>query len=339
MGASLNDIGDANEKFSVFVETGTFLGHTTERVARLFRTVYTIELSPEIYLATRARLSDHANVVFINGDSATEVQRLCGEIDEPAVFFLDAHFAGGNTAFGAKEVPLYEELSAIAERAWCDLIIIDDFRLFDKTGTSGSDDSEIYPTMIFDWRGITLEGCLDIFARRQKEVDHLVFDDRVYLLKRGTGLDARGVSDLGVARPHPNLSTTPPGATLVIPVEAATQVDGVVFDSEYGQGVAVTPGEMRHFALHLQFECEEGDYELWTLYCAAEKRPLQMRVDDALVKLEIAENTTGGWYPPDLKWHPEAMLRLSQGKHHIHLRRDGWFPHLARLALVPKIDA
>ena len=53
MGGKLNDLGLSGDYFKVFVETGTYLGHTTELAASIFSTVYTIELSEEIHLSTK----------------------------------------------------------------------------------------------------------------------------------------------------------------------------------------------------------------------------------------------------------------------------------------------
>jgi pyruvyltransferase len=134
------------------------------------------------------------------------------------------------------------------------------------------------------------------------------------------------------------LSTKPPGTTVVIDVEKATNASDFVFDSDFGYGVAVTPSSStrleKKYRMFLDFECDEGVYAIWSLYAAAEERPLQIFVDNDTVSLQIATSTTGGWYMSHLEWHKEVRLKLSQGKHRIEISRDGWFPHLACLALV-----
>ena len=87
--------------------------------------------------------------------------------------FFDAHYAGGRTVQGNKEVPLYEELAAIAVRPHADLIIADDFRLFGQTGISGSEGNEVYPPMTLqNWTTITLERCLDVFRDQGKRIEY-----------------------------------------------------------------------------------------------------------------------------------------------------------------------
>ena len=121
---------------------------------------------------------------------------------------------GGRHAHGGIEVPIYEELRAIASRPWKDLVIIDDYRLFGTAGTSGSKDSPVYPLMSFDWSDITLAHCLKIFSDNGKLTEHFIFDDRIYVLQSGAGLEIEFLADLGIGEPHPNLSTLPPSATI-----------------------------------------------------------------------------------------------------------------------------
>src|SRR5262245_55437649 len=91
---------------SMAVETGTYRGEGTRVLARLFSTVHTIELSPKWHKVARRSLADLKNVVCHEGDSAEVMQKLIPSIRERAMFFLDAHFSGGETARGEDEVPL-----------------------------------------------------------------------------------------------------------------------------------------------------------------------------------------------------------------------------------------
>jgi hypothetical protein len=173
--------------FDVFVETGTYLGYTTAIAAHIFKTVYTIELSRDIFETTRAKFRNVKNIEFIQGDSAAELKRIALLIDRPAVFFLDSHFAGGKTAYGEVEVPLYAELGSICARRFGDLVIVDDYRLFGQRGTSGTPGSELYPPTEYDWTGISLDGCFDVLKQHGKTFVHAIYDDRVYILLSGEG--------------------------------------------------------------------------------------------------------------------------------------------------------
>ncbi len=80
------------------------------------------------------------HIKLICGDSGVEIMNLMSKIDEPALFWLDAHYSGGVTAKGEIDTPIYKELHHILnapDRGH--VIIIDDARNF------GSDRN--YPNM------------------------------------------------------------------------------------------------------------------------------------------------------------------------------------------------
>jgi hypothetical protein len=149
----------------VFVETGTYRGDTTAGAAALFREVHTIELSRELYERARERFKDTENVTCHHGDSAKVLRALAPTINEPAVFYLDAHWAGGNTARGEVEAPLLEEIDSIMARSQKDVVVIDDLRLIGKSGKTGLALSREYPLSDFDWRHVSMEAILDRLGR------------------------------------------------------------------------------------------------------------------------------------------------------------------------------
>jgi hypothetical protein len=128
-------------KLKVFVETGTYLGDMVASMLDDFERIYSIELSREIHRQTAKRFSGQRHVTLLNGDSAEILPELLASIDQPCLFWLDAHYSAGFTAMGVTETPIEKELSLIFEHPMADghVIIIDDARHF--TGTGG------YPTI------------------------------------------------------------------------------------------------------------------------------------------------------------------------------------------------
>jgi len=118
---------ELQKKYQVknFVETGTYLGETTEWASRHFEKVYTFEAAEKIYQSTKNKLGSIPNIGFIFGESNKELTKI--HLDGPAIFWLDAHYSSGDTFNG--EVPLLEELAII--NAWDieTFIFIDDARL------------------------------------------------------------------------------------------------------------------------------------------------------------------------------------------------------------------
>jgi len=165
------------------VETGTYQGDGTQVLANLFSTVHTIELSEKWFEFSRARLAGLKNVICHCGDSAEVLPKIVPSITGPATFFLDAHFAGGDTAQGKEEVPLLRELETISQRPYSDLIIIDDLRLVGQTGECGSEQDPLYPPMTFDWRNVTIDRIASVINRENRT--HWICEkDRIVIFRR-----------------------------------------------------------------------------------------------------------------------------------------------------------
>lgn len=124
-----------------FVETGTYLGDMTAAMLRRFERLYSIELSPVLHEKAVARFARHEKVRLLHGDSASQLHSVVPQCDRPTLFWLDAHWSGGNTARGDIDTPIVSELEAIFCGAKCDpIILVDDARCF-----IGGDDG--YPTV------------------------------------------------------------------------------------------------------------------------------------------------------------------------------------------------
>lgn len=117
-------------KADTFVESGTFKGATASWAADLFERVITIELSPEIHKETSTRLAAKSNISFRLGHTRDVLASILPEMRAPAIFWLDAHWSGLNTAGKEDECPLLEELSLLNASQVNHCILIDDARLF-----------------------------------------------------------------------------------------------------------------------------------------------------------------------------------------------------------------
>lgn len=121
--AKLNDA-------TVFVETGTYHGETTRWASNRFDSVFTIEKAESLYNLHKKELSHLRGVELFLGDSREVLPSIVAKLgDRKAVFWLDGHWSGGETAGADDECPLIGELACLSERAQ-DIILIDDARLF-----------------------------------------------------------------------------------------------------------------------------------------------------------------------------------------------------------------
>jgi len=129
-----------SRRFRTFVETGTFTGEMIAAMRPYFEQVISIEMAPAIYEATRRRFDGDPRVQLLLGDSGTLLPRVVDTLDHPALFWLDGHYMGGETARAAVDSPVRAELAALLRHPTRGhLILIDDARLF--TGADG------YPTI------------------------------------------------------------------------------------------------------------------------------------------------------------------------------------------------
>lgn len=139
-------------RFRVFVETGTHVGDTIFAMEQHFDKLHTIELSDRLYEIARARGSE--KIQFYQGDSTDVLPGLVSSLTQPTLFWLDGHFCHGDSARGAKDCPLLEEVAAIHNlHEPYAIVMIDDARLFNVVGAE-------------NWLGITKENILAIVKDR-----------------------------------------------------------------------------------------------------------------------------------------------------------------------------
>jgi len=116
---------------AIIIETGTYLGTTTELMADTGLPVYTIERDPRNFGFARARLRQKPNVMLRLGDSRTELRALFdGPLrsarGEKVFVYLDAHWDA--------DLPLCEEVDIVFHCCPAAMIMIDDFQVPDDPG-------------------------------------------------------------------------------------------------------------------------------------------------------------------------------------------------------------
>ncbi len=128
----------------VFVETGTYYGDTVAAIKDMYASVISIEVDDALHKRACVRFAADKNVRIAHGDCARELPAILETLDEPAVFWLDGHYSGGETGKGEIEDPILISLNQIAAHPVREhVIFIDDARTFD--GREGRPDiSEVF---------------------------------------------------------------------------------------------------------------------------------------------------------------------------------------------------
>jgi hypothetical protein len=126
---------------SILVETGTFMGDMVSAMKQEFDTIISIELSKSLYRRARKKFSGMSHIQIVRGDSAKVLPKILSAINEPALFWLDAHYSAGFTEKGDSETPIKRELDYILKHPISKhVILIDDARCF-----TGQND---YPSLV-----------------------------------------------------------------------------------------------------------------------------------------------------------------------------------------------
>ncbi len=140
---------------STWIETGTYLGETTEFISMNSRQVYSIEPEPLLFENAKKKLENIKNIEIINGTSEEVMPLLLSKISGNVNFWLDGHYSAGVTFKGEKDTPILDELNCIGEnlaRFGKVCIMIDDVRCFNPM----IDEYSSYPALdvLVDWAKI-----------------------------------------------------------------------------------------------------------------------------------------------------------------------------------------
>jgi hypothetical protein len=129
----------ARYRLHTFVETGTYLGDMIWSLKYEFDRIYSIEIDPVLAKRAQTLLSGFENVTVLEGNSGDLLPQVLEKLDEPALFWLDAHYSGGITGGAGMENPVLREVRHILADGPGHIILVDDARLFDGTDN--------YPTL------------------------------------------------------------------------------------------------------------------------------------------------------------------------------------------------
>jgi hypothetical protein len=167
-------------KNAIWVESGTYLGDTTTKLAKIACKVISIEPQTELSVFASNRLKRRKNVEVINDTSESCIAKILEGVSGPACFWLDGHYSGDITFQGSEISPISTELAAISNYLckYPVVVFIDDFRLFVNSATTG------YPTQssLVNWANknlLTWTVEHDIFIAKSKHTKGAKINKRI----------------------------------------------------------------------------------------------------------------------------------------------------------------
>jgi FkbM family methyltransferase len=114
-----------------FIETGTYEGEMVAAMQKRFHTIHSIEIFEPLFRMAVEKFSGSNHIHLHHGDSEDILPAILEKVDEPALFWLDAHFSGEGTGRGTMDSPIIQEIRTILDHPVRNhVILIDDARLF-----------------------------------------------------------------------------------------------------------------------------------------------------------------------------------------------------------------
>ena len=132
-------------RLNYFLETGTAKGDAAELAAIMFDKVFTCDIDPEAIRAASLRLADYSNVQIKYMPSPDFIAHVKRQLDQPILYWLDAHWSGGHIK-PAKECPLLEELAEIGGLNGHSVLLVDDIHYMTKPPPKPHDPKQ-WPTI------------------------------------------------------------------------------------------------------------------------------------------------------------------------------------------------
>jgi hypothetical protein len=94
---------------ATWVETGTYLGDTTEFLSHTARMVYSIEPGVKLYVDACDRFAHRANVKVLYGLSEDVLPALLPGLTGDVCFWLDGHYTDESTHRGPQDTPIVDD--------------------------------------------------------------------------------------------------------------------------------------------------------------------------------------------------------------------------------------
>jgi len=158
MGAiQIFDIGGLlkSTDITTFIESGTLYGDAIASMLEYdpgFDSLHSIEIIEELAETAKKRFEDVDKVHIHHGHSVDVLSKILPDIESNALFWLDAHFPGGDSMHHSYDdvferdikIPLERELDVISSRVgkYQDILIIDDLWVYEDCATEAGNFDE-----------------------------------------------------------------------------------------------------------------------------------------------------------------------------------------------------
>jgi hypothetical protein len=112
----------------VLVETGTYYGEMVAAMKNRFDAIYSVEFDHRLAERAKRKFARHAHIHIFEGDSQKVVPELLKQIQEPALFWLDAGYYGWAGLQGDKQRLTTEMDAILHDQDKQHIVLMDDAR-------------------------------------------------------------------------------------------------------------------------------------------------------------------------------------------------------------------
>lgn len=156
----------------VLIETGTFHGGMVIATRKLFKKIYSIELSETYYKIAKRNCAKYRNISLFHGDSSKILPNILSNVKIPCLFWLDAHYIGEDTTRGNTDTPILRELHHILKTSTLNhVILIDDAQDFvgEKDYPTIEEVKELILSHYPDWTFLVKDGIIRIYKKLRRK--------------------------------------------------------------------------------------------------------------------------------------------------------------------------
>jgi len=108
---------------------------------------------------------------------------------------------------------------------------------------------------------------------------------------------------------------------------------------EFGKDLVIDGGQKWGHAEYTFFAEKQGKFRLFSRYASGESRPVEIFLDNKLVKKTGLVDSTGGFTYECLRWQRESEVELEAGRHEFRIFSRGMIPHIEKFIFTQEKDS
>ncbi len=126
-----------------------------------------------------------------------------------------------------------------------------------------------------------------------------------------------------------------------IVIKAKNFINGninVTCQHDFGEDIVIDGGTGESYAEYKISIAKANEYSLYSKYACDNLRPVDIYIDNKLIKKDGLSSITGGWTTEYLKWNKESDIFLEKGEHILKIQSESVIPHIEKFMIAKEKD-